>query len=130
MSAVPRQTLQEAPKELDAVAVHEYDATLIDLASKLKDSRSDEVLRSIPGIAFRSENGEVIQNDDRPFIEDLDDIPPVSSVYKKHLDITPYFYGHSRHPLIVLLTGEVVRSTVLIACIHKLLWGIGIENGQ
>lgn len=106
VSAVPRQTLQEAPKELDAVAVHEYDATLVDLASKLRDSRSDEVLKSIPGIAFRGENGEVIQNDDRPFIEDLDDIPPVSSVYKKHLDITPYFYGHSRHPLIVLLTGR------------------------
>lgn len=106
VSAVPRQTLQEAPKELDAVAVHEYDATLVDLASKLRDSRSDEVLKSIPGIAFRGENGEVIQNEDRPFIEDLDDIPPVSSVYKKHLDITPYFYGHSRHPLIVLLTGR------------------------
>lgn len=106
VSAVPRKTLEEAPKELDAVAVHEYDATLVDLASKLKDSRSDEILRSIPGIAFRSEGGEIILNDDRPFIEDLDDIPPVSSVYKKHLGITPYFYGHSRHPLVVILTGR------------------------
>ncbi|MBN2037912.1 MAG: radical SAM protein [Chitinispirillaceae bacterium] len=106
VSAVPTRTLQEAPPGLDAVAVHEYDATLVDLASKLKESRSDEVLKSVPGIAFRSKNGEVIQNEDRPFIEDLDDIPPVSSVYKKHLDIAPYFYGHSRHPLIVLLSGR------------------------
>ena len=106
VSAVPRQTLQEAPQGLDAVAIHEYDATLVDLASKLEHSRSDEVLKSILGIAFRNERGEVIQNDDRPFIGDLDDIPSVSSVYKKHLDTTPYFYGHSRHPLIVLLTGR------------------------
>jgi radical SAM superfamily enzyme YgiQ (UPF0313 family) len=27
-------------------------------------------------------------------------------VYKKHLDINPYFYGHSRYPLIVLVTGR------------------------
>jgi radical SAM superfamily enzyme YgiQ (UPF0313 family) len=30
----------------------------------------------------------------------------VSEVYKKHLDISPYFYGHSRYPLIVFVTGR------------------------
>lgn len=106
VSAVPEQTLIEAPEELDAVAIREYDETLVDLASKLKDSRSEKILRSIPGIAFRNENGEIIRNSNRPFIENLDAIPPVSSVYKKHLNIAPYFYGHSRHQLIVILTGR------------------------
>jgi radical SAM superfamily enzyme YgiQ (UPF0313 family) len=30
----------------------------------------------------------------------------VSAVYKKHLDIAPYFYGHSRYPLVVFVTGR------------------------
>jgi radical SAM superfamily enzyme YgiQ (UPF0313 family) len=108
VSAVPEQTLEEAPAELDAVAIREYEATLVALAEKLskKDSSRDELLGGIKGIAFKNENGEVIRNSERPYIEDLDDLPMVSSVYKKHLDITPYFYGHSRHPLMVIVTGR------------------------
>ncbi len=106
VSAVPVQTLAEAPQGLDAVAVREYDATLVELAAKLAHSRTDETLKSIRGIAFRNGAGEVVRTQDRPYIQDLDEIPFVSAVYRKHLDITPYFYGHSRHPLIVLLTGR------------------------
>lgn len=106
VSAVPVQTLREAPDGLDAVAVHEFDATLVELAEKLAESRSDETLKRIRGIAFKNQAGEILLNERRPFIEDLDALPFVSAVYKKHLDVTPYFYGHSRHPLIVLLTGR------------------------
>ncbi len=63
-------------------------------------------MKSVAGLAFRSQGGEIIKNEPRPYIQDLDDIPMVSSVYKKHLDISPYFYGHSRYPLIVLVTGR------------------------
>ncbi|MBN1984093.1 MAG: cobalamin-dependent protein [Chitinivibrionales bacterium] len=109
VSAVPEQTLQEAPPQLDAVAVSEYDATLVELAQKLSDSTgsfSDADCASIAGIAFRDKKGSVIRTKPREFIADLDSLPFVSSVYKKHLDITPYFYSHSRHPLMVLLTGR------------------------
>lgn len=106
VSAVPEQTLREAPEELDAVAVHEYDATILELADVLGKNRSDERLKGVRGIVFRGENKEIVRNRERDFIENLDDIPFVSSVYKKHLDIRPYFYGHSRHPLIVILTGR------------------------
>ncbi len=108
VSAVPEQTLEEAPAELDAVAIREYEATLVALAEKLskKDFSRDDLLAGITGIAFKNENGEVIRNSERPYMEDLDDLPMVSSVYKKHLDITPYFYGHSRHPLMVIVTGR------------------------
>jgi radical SAM superfamily enzyme YgiQ (UPF0313 family) len=30
----------------------------------------------------------------------------VSAVYRNHLPIEPYFYGHSRHPLVVIVTGR------------------------
>ena len=66
----------------------------------------DDVLAGIRGLAFRDSAGNIRKNEARPFIEDLDAIPFVSEVYLKHLDITPYFYGHSRHPLVVIVTGR------------------------
>ncbi len=106
VSAVPEQTLEESPEGVDSVCIHEFDATLVELAEKLSEGSNDEILSSIKGIAFKNSKGEIVKNDDRPYIEDLDDIPMVSEVYKKHLDIEPYYYGHSRHPLIVLVTGR------------------------
>jgi anaerobic magnesium-protoporphyrin IX monomethyl ester cyclase len=105
VSALPKETL-ELNREIDAVAFGEYDATLADVAKKLESAKNDEILRSIAGLAFRTSDGAVVQNEPRPFIEQLDDFPFVSGVYKKHLDIRPYFYGHSLHPLVVIMTGR------------------------
>jgi radical SAM superfamily enzyme YgiQ (UPF0313 family) len=108
VSAVPEQTLSEAPDGVDAVAFGEFDATLADLAQRLEsDGSADAVLSEIQGLAFKKEDGSVQKNESRPFIENLDELPFVSEVYKKHLpDIDPYFYGHSRHPIMVLITGR------------------------
>ena len=107
VSALPEQTL-ELDSGIDAIAFGEYDQTLVELVKSIpaEGSPDDTVLSSIEGIAFRSSNGEIVKNKARPFIQDLDSMPFVSSVYKKHLDIEPYFYGHSRHPLIVIVTGR------------------------
>lgn len=106
VSALPEETLA-INSRIDAIAFGEYDATLVDLARRLSESGvNDEILREISGLAFRSKSGEIVKNEPRPYIEDLDSIPFVTSVYKKFLDITPYFYGHSRHPLAVIVTGR------------------------
>jgi anaerobic magnesium-protoporphyrin IX monomethyl ester cyclase len=106
VSALPLETLKLSGN-IDAVAFGEYDATLTELAEKIGESRPDDnVLAAIQGLAFRNSAGEAVKNSPRPYIEQLDEIPFVSSVYKKHLDINPYFYGHSRHPLIVIVTGR------------------------
>jgi anaerobic magnesium-protoporphyrin IX monomethyl ester cyclase len=106
VSALPTETL-EISSDIDAVAFGEYDATVADVAGKLERAgRNDDLLRTVPGLAFHTSTGAIVKNEARPFLENLDDIPSVSSVYKKHLDITPYFYGHSRYPLIVLVTGR------------------------
>jgi radical SAM superfamily enzyme YgiQ (UPF0313 family) len=105
VSALPVESLS-INTAIDAVAFGEYDATLVDIAEKLVTPPSDEMLRGIPGLAFRAANGQLITNLPRPFIENLDDFPPVAGVYKKHLDISPYFYGHSLYPLIVIMTGR------------------------
>ncbi len=107
VSALPEQTLELNPG-IDAIAFGEYDQTLVELVGKIAENGcpDDSVLCGIEGIAFRSSTGEIIKNKARPYINDLDSLPFVSSVYKKHLDISPYFYGHSRYPLIVLVTGR------------------------
>jgi len=100
-SALPEQTLKISEK-IDAVARHEYDYTIRDLASTLE---SEKKLETVKGITFRN-NGEIIPNQDRPFIENLDEIPFVSEVYKKHLRIEDYFYSANLHPVITILSGR------------------------
>ncbi len=106
VSALPVETLQ-LNNQLDAVAFGEFDATVAEIALLLRSGKTDYMtLRSVNGLAFRTSDGNIIKNSPRPFIEDLDVFPFVSSVYKKHLDISPYFYGHSLYPLIVIMTGR------------------------
>ena len=101
VSALPEETLQHSDF-VDAVALGEYDATVTELVETLE--RKGDVSR-IKGIACK-QGDRVIVNPRRGLIEDLDAIPFVSSVYKKHLDHTRYFYGHSMHPLAVIVTGR------------------------
>jgi anaerobic magnesium-protoporphyrin IX monomethyl ester cyclase len=105
VSALPEQTLS-LNTGLDAVAIGEYEATLTGLASALSAPHGRDALASIPGIAFRDKTGAVVRNAPRDYMDDLDALPLVSAVYKKHLSVEPYFYGHSRHPLIVIMTGR------------------------
>ncbi|MBD3390546.1 MAG: radical SAM protein [Chitinivibrionales bacterium] len=106
VSALPGETMASAPPGLDAAAFGEYDATLAELAGALDNGADSAHLEPVKGLAFRDRAGHVHVNEPRAYIQDLDDIPFVSRVYKKHLDIHPYFYGHSRHPLVVIVTAR------------------------
>lgn len=105
VSALPGETMQDAPF-VDAVAFREYDETLVELALRLQEFEGPADLTPVKGLAFRDGKGEIVINPPRPHIENLDEIPFVSSVYKNHLQIGRYFYGHSRYPLIVIVTGR------------------------
>ncbi len=105
VSALPEKTLADSDT-LDAVAFGEYDATLAELAQVLTVGCSDKQLQSVAGIAFRASDGSIVKNEARSLMDNLDDIPFVSAVYHRHLDIAPYFYGHSRYPLVVMVTGR------------------------
>lgn len=63
----------------------------------------------IQGITFRK-GKEIISNPDRDFTtsEFLDELPFVSKVYEKHLNIKDYFLSHSLYPVIQIFTVEVV----------------------
>jgi len=101
VSALPNETLK-MNKKIDAVASHEYDYTILEVAKNLESGKN---LSRVKGITYRK-NKKIIQNPNRPFIDDLNKIPFISSVYKRHLEIEDYFYAANLHPVITILSGR------------------------
>ena len=100
VSALPVESLK-IDERIDAVARREYDLTLVELASTLDRAN----LKNVNGITFRS-NGEIVSTPDREFIENLDSLPFISAIYKKHLKIENYFYAHCRYPTVSIFTSR------------------------
>lgn len=88
---------------INIIARREYDITILEILQSLKDSREWE---SIKGITYKNKLGIVVNNPDQPYIHDLDIIPFASKVYKKHLNIRNYYYGHVRYPMISIFTSR------------------------
>ncbi|MEM5793048.1 MAG: cobalamin-dependent protein [Candidatus Aenigmatarchaeota archaeon] len=100
VSALPEETLENS--NVDAIARKEYDYTIRDLAFTLEKNGD---LTSVLGLSFKKDK-KIIHNQERPFIQNLDDLPFVSSVYKKYLDINDYFYSSANHPMVMIMTGR------------------------
>jgi radical SAM superfamily enzyme YgiQ (UPF0313 family) len=108
VSALPEETLLKSAS-VDAVARREYEYTALELASVLKKNDlsryREEDLRKIAGLSFKS-NGKVIHNPDRPYNKNLDALPWVSRVYKKHLRIHDYFNPNAPFPMVTLISSR------------------------
>jgi len=63
--------LKECPS-LDIIVRREGEITFIELLEKLENKSS---LNGVKGITFRKSDGEIAKNEDRPFMENLDDLP-------------------------------------------------------
>jgi anaerobic magnesium-protoporphyrin IX monomethyl ester cyclase len=90
---------------VDSVCRGEYDYTTRDLALALETGKSIE---DIDGLSFRL-GGKLVHNKPRKFIENLDELPFVSKVYKEHLGeglIRKYFYASITWPYITILTAR------------------------
>jgi len=101
VSALPEETLNINNK-IDAVAQYEYDYTLLDIAKTLS-VKGD--LQKIPGLCFR-ENGRIHHNPRRSYLENLDELPFVSKVYKKFLKIENYFNPNALYPMVTITTSR------------------------
>ncbi len=89
---------------LEAVAIREYEYTVRDWLAA-KSCGAD--LSTVDGLVWRRKaTGEIITNPARPAIENLDELPFVSEVYKRFLHTPDYFYGHSLWPLVVFDTSR------------------------
>jgi radical SAM superfamily enzyme YgiQ (UPF0313 family) len=108
VSALPEETLLKGAS-IDAIARREYEYTIRELASILKEKRfsllEEEDFKKIAGLSFRS-NGKVMHNPDRPYIKNLDELPWVSRTYKKHLQIQDYFNPNALYPMVTLITSR------------------------
>jgi len=108
-SALAEEVLKLS-KKIDAVAVGEYEHTILELANlltrgKLSLDNKKEVLSEVAGLSFRF-GDEIIHNKPRALIEDLNSLPFVSEVYKKHLNVKKYFYSAGLYPMIMIRTGR------------------------
>lgn len=89
---------------IDIVARREYDFILKELAGALE---KHQPLENIRGISYR-QDGTIKHNPDREFStpEELDNIPFVSRVYQKHLNIRDYFLNYSLYPMVQIFGGR------------------------
>ncbi|MBN1879341.1 radical SAM protein [bacterium] len=116
VSAEPERSLAMCP-EADAVIIGEYDQTLVELASAAGSAREQWSL--IRGIAWR--NGkDIVINERRPYIEDLDSLPMVAEIYQKYLNFKDYFYSIARWPEVTLITGR--------GCDHHCIYCVYPQN--
>jgi len=70
VSVLDKEIMEENP-QIDFIARREYEHTVRDLANALANN---EIFDGIPGITFRK-NSEIVRNPDRPYIENLDELP-------------------------------------------------------
>ncbi len=101
--AVEPEDSLKASSAIDFVAREEFDFTVKEVA----DGRP---LGSIDGLSFRNAAGVIVHNADRAILEDMDQLPFVTEVYKRDLRVEDYFIGYLKHPYISLYTGRGCRS--------------------
>lgn len=123
-TALPEETLQLSDS-IDAIAVGEADYTLKELSQKLSladmhkvqtdVSYRENILSGIDGLAYRAGN-RICVNKRRELIKDLDALPFVSRVYKKHLDARRYFFAASDYPEVQIMTarGCIAKCTFCV----------------
>ncbi len=97
-TALPEKVLSECPY-IDLIARQEYDFTISEIA------RSGGIYKEVAGISYR-ENGIIIHNADRPWLEDMDRLPFISRIYEKFLDVNDYFYAFARQPMIQIFSAR------------------------
>jgi len=104
---------------IDFVACHEYDYTLPELIEGIEEKRD---IASVSGISYVSK-GTVVYTGDRPYIENLDELPFVSEVYKNHLDIRDYFYAHVSFPTVSIFSSRGCPSKCFYCMYSQVMFG-------
>src|SRR5579883_2305289 len=88
---------------IDFVARNEFDFTVKELA----EGRD---WGAIDGLSFRNAQGAIVHNKERAILENMDELPFVTPVYKRDLTIEKYFIGYLKHPYLSFYTGRGCKS--------------------
>lgn len=100
VSALPGESLRLAPS-LDGAAVGEYDRTLVEAAEALEGGS----LQDVPGL-YVNRDGEISSTGEREMIDDLDSLPFLADVYRRHLKPENYFFAAARYPSVMTITSR------------------------
>lgn len=119
VSVTVSEILPEKADYVDFIARHEYDYTLPEVAEAIEGKRA---LSDVLGISY-CENGELKENPNRPYIENLDELPFVSKVYKKYLDIEDYFYAHVSFPTVSIFSSRGCPSKCFYCMYSQVMFG-------
>jgi hopanoid biosynthesis associated radical SAM protein HpnJ len=95
-------SLKDAPAA-DFVARNEFDFTVKEVADGVAWNK-------IKGLSYRNKEGVIVHNEERPMLEDMDQLPFVTPIYKRDLKIENYFIGYLKHPYISIYTGRGCKS--------------------
>lgn len=117
-SALPVETLALGSR-FHAVAVGEYDFTLLGLAGAIRDGTP---VVDVPGLLLRT-GGDPISTGRREPAEDLDSIPFVSRVYKRHLDPARYSNPNALHPMVMIMGGRGCPNSCTFCLFPQTLTG-------
>jgi radical SAM superfamily enzyme YgiQ (UPF0313 family) len=100
-TALVEETFDLSPS-IDSICRGEYDYTLVDLAKALANG---DALNSVEGLSYRA-GDRIVHNRSREPIKNLDELPFVTEVYRKHLNIGDYFYASLTYPQVTILTAR------------------------
>ena len=119
VSVTVKEILPRCKDYVDFIARHEYDYTLPEIAKALEGKIS---LSDVLGISYC--DGAVLkENASRPFIQNLDELPFVSMVYKKYLDYRDYFYAHVNYPTISIFSSRGCPSKCFYCMYSQVMFG-------
>ncbi len=102
VAVAPEESLTASPA-IDFVAREDFDFTI-------KEVAEGRPYAEIDGLTFRGERGEVVNTPHRAPIEDMDQLPFVTEVYKRDLRVEDYFIGYLKHPYVSFYTGRGCKS--------------------
>jgi len=101
-------------ENVDYLAKFEFDFVLRDLLNAIEKHQD---LSQVKGISYKDEQGKVHHNEKRPWStpEELDSLPFVVSVYKRHLDVHHYMlnYSYALYPEVQILSSRGCPSRCL-----------------
>ncbi len=94
----PEKTLN-ASKAIDFIVRREFDHQIVAYANGTP-------VEELPGASYRGPDGQIVNNPEGPVIENLDELPWVTKVYKRDLDVTNYNVPFLLSPYISFYTSR------------------------
>jgi radical SAM superfamily enzyme YgiQ (UPF0313 family) len=111
VSTLPLESIK-IDDRIDVISRGEYDYTLRDIAD-------GKEIKDILGITYR-ENGQIKNNSNRPFIENLDEMPFPAW---HHIDVHDYFDAGKLYPFITMIVGRGCPNRCTFCILPQVMYG-------